>query len=111
MCGAFFIFVGGKPSLKYLTYEMNCVIIILYADKREYFQFKAEIRANKVKREKKRRQKKKVYAMQIIEKTGKQKGYTVFSARRIPTGACGLISVGVKHAFSRKNSQVTGGVQ
>lgn len=49
--------------------------------------------------------------MQIIEVRGKQKGYTVFSARRIPTGQCGLISVGKKHAFSRKNSNITGGVQ
>ena len=49
--------------------------------------------------------------MQIIEVWGKQKGYTVFSARRIPVGACGLISVGKKYAFSRKNSKAMGGVQ
>lgn len=40
--------------------------------------------------------------MQIIEVRGKQKGYTVFSARKIQMGVCGLISVGVKRTFSRK---------
>ena len=49
--------------------------------------------------------------MKFIEVWGKQKCYTTFSARKIQTGVCGLISVGVKRAFSRKKSNITGGVQ
>lgn len=60
---------------------------------------------------KKARAKEKGYGMQGIEVTGKQKGYTTFSARRFLIGICGLLSVGVKHAFSRKNSIIKGGVQ
>ena len=49
--------------------------------------------------------------MKNMTVVGKQKGYMVFSARRNQGGVCGLISVGTNGVFSRKNNNITGGVQ
>ena len=91
--------------MKYLTCEINCGIIFLCADCDGRIHDRGE------KREKRITAKEKDYGMLIIEVWGKQQADTAFSARRKPTGGCGLISVGVKHVFSRKNSNITGGVQ